>query len=478
MVPLYIKHISLDVYGAWLASGNILVWLSIVDPGLTVVLQQRIGFAYGKHDYQTLREIIFGGLFISCLISVCIIIVGLILAQYLPFFLNIENANISKKIIHAFSLSVIGTSLTILSFSISAINQGFQRSKVGLLINLIITLFSTILTAVLLVNRFELLSIAYASVFSGVLYTLGQIIYLIRILVIEKIGFETSFNNFRYLAKTLSYSFLGRSSGTLANNLDLFVVSRFLGPETVTILAISRKVPDMSKEFINQPSVAFQPAISHLMGSGDIKKVQNVLTRLFRILFWMLCLTIGGLIALNDNFVALWVGNILFAGTRINLIICVTLFFSIAAACMRNICIALGSIKSTSVESLAQSMLFITFVILGTKYFGLTGAVLAPLISTLAVSVWYYPILFSKILNLSLKDCKCNLLENISPLVVMVFLASGFSLIHINSWALFFFFFFLYCSLFTCFLYVLSKNFRKEVSVALNRIKFSLKSLS
>ena len=476
MVPLYLKFIPLDIYGAWLASGNILVWLSFIDPGLTVVLQQQIGFAYGKRDYQSLREIIFGGLLISTLISVTIIIIGLLLAPYLPLFLNIAHTNVSNNIIQAFSLAVIGTSLTLLSFSISAVNIGLQNSIGVGLISISVTLLSTILIAVLLFNGFGLLAIAYASVFSGVLYTLGQAIYLSRRLVVEKIGFKVTFNNFKYLTKILSYSFLGRSASTLANNLDLLVVSQFLRPETVSVLAISRKVPDISKEFINQPSVAFQPAISHLMGSGEIEKARNTLTRLIRILYWMLCLVVGGLIALNDNFVTLWVGPHIFVGTSINLILCITLFFTVATACLRNICTALGDIKGNSIATLAQSLLFIPLVIFGTKYFGLIGAVLAPLISTLAVSVWYYPKSFSKLLNLSFKDYKSYLFETILPLVAMLVLAFGFSLFQINDWLRFFFFLFLYCTLFVCFLYLASKNFRKEINEIINWMRINFRN--
>ena len=38
LVPLYLKFIPLDIYGAWLATGNIVAWLSIMDPGLSAVL--------------------------------------------------------------------------------------------------------------------------------------------------------------------------------------------------------------------------------------------------------------------------------------------------------------------------------------------------------------------------------------------------------------------------------------------------------
>ena len=157
-------------------------------------------------------------------------------------------------------------------------------------------------------------------------------------------------------------------------------------------------------------------------------------------------------------------------------VLCITLFFTVATACLRNICTALGDIKGNSIATLAQSLLFIPLVIFGTKYFGLIGAVLAPLISTLAVSVWYYPKSFSKLLNLSFKDYKSYLFETILPLVAMLVLAFGFSLFQINDWLRFFFFLFLFYTLFVCFLYLASKNFRKEINEIINLMRINFRN--
>ncbi|MEW6088416.1 MAG: oligosaccharide flippase family protein [bacterium] len=471
MVPLYLKFIPTDVYGAWLASGNVLIWFSFFDPGLTVVLQQRIGSAYGKRDYQTIRELLGGGLFIAGVISISIIAIGFIIAPYLPLFLSLPPGIDKSLIVQAFSIAVIGTSLTVFSFSISAINQGFQSSLGFGLTNFIVTALMTVLTAVLLYKGFGLLAIAIASIFGGVFYTLGQGTYLIWRLTDEKIGFKFSFNNISALTKLLSYTFLGRVSGILANNVDLFVVSRFLGPETVTILSLTRKAPDYSKEFVNQPSVAFMPAISHLTGSGEIDKARKVLIRLIHMLLWILCLTVGGLIALNDDFVRLWVGPYLFAGKTINLIICVSLIFTFTANCFGNICMALGNIKGNSLAGLVQSLVFIPLVIFGTKYFGLLGTVLAPSVAILAVSAWYYSRTFSRLLKLSVQDRKNIMYEGFLALAVMVSLTLGFSWCYPENWFRFFALVAVFCFLYSCLIYLVSMNFRCEIKGVIQKLR-------
>jgi hypothetical protein len=174
-------------------------------------------------------------------------------------------------------------------------------------------------------------------------------------------------------------------------------------------------------------------------------------------------LVVGGLIALNEDFVGLWVGHNLFAGKTINLILCVTFLFTVATSCLGNICFALGNIKGNSLAGLAQSLLFIPLLIIGTKYFGLIGTVIAPLISFFAVSAWYYPKSLSKLLKLSSLDLENILHESFFTLVVTALLTWCFFYLHPKTWLHFFSFATSYCFLYTGFMYMVSNKFRDEI---------------
>jgi len=463
MVPLYLRFIPLDLYGAWLASGNMLAWLSTVDPGLTVVLQQRVASAYGKQDFQTIEELLGGGLFIAGIVLIAAILFGLVCAHYLPVWLDLPSTVDVEVIVQAFSLAVIGTSLMIFSFAISAINQGLQGSLgIGLITNIVVAL-SFVLMIILLFKEFGLLAIAIGLLFQGASNTLCQGVYLLWRMACEKIRFSFSFSSIKALAKILSYTFLGRMSGIFANNVDLFIVARFLGPETVAVLSLTRKAPDLSKNFVDQPIAAFMPAVSHVSGSGEMDKVREVLIRLVRIMLWVLCMVVGGLIALNDDFVRLWVGRHLFAGESINLILCSSLFVTTTTICTGYICVAIGNIKGISLAGFVQSLLFIPLVIYGTKYFGLIGGVLAPLIAVFAVSAWYYPRSFSRLLKLSAENRKDIIFDGLSSLAVTILLTLGFSQPHPNSWFQFIAVVATFCFCYVCFIYIVSKAFKYEM---------------
>ena len=43
-IPLYINFIGVRLYGLWLASGGVLVWLTMLDLGLGQGVAQRVDF--------------------------------------------------------------------------------------------------------------------------------------------------------------------------------------------------------------------------------------------------------------------------------------------------------------------------------------------------------------------------------------------------------------------------------------------------
>ena len=471
MVPLYLKFIPIDVYGAWLASGNLLAWISAMDPGLTAILQQKIASAYGKEDLSNVSNLIGGGLFISLIILIVTIFIGFIIAYYLPIWLTLPSSIDISLILRAFKLAVVGSSMMLFSFSIYAIIQGLQGSfSIGLITNGI-NIVAIIISIILLSSGYGLMALPISLVFSGIASSLGLALYLLKRVIREKIGFSFSFESLTILTKLMSYTFLGRAAGIISNNIDLIFVSRFLGPEIVTVFSLTRKPIQLSREIINQPVVAFLPAISHLSGSGEIDKTRDILIRFIYIFVWVSFLVTGGIIALNRDFIYLWVGSSLFAGGTINLILCLGAFLAILSQSSGYLSFSLGNIKKNSLASLIQSLLYIPLMIYGTKYFGLYGAVFAPIISLLVITTWYYPLSVSRLVKFSSNDIKNIIMEFGFGLISTVSVVIVFSFLSAGTWFYFIILGAFFCLLYGCLMYVLSLKFRYEIKKIFKKLK-------
>ena len=48
MIPIYLQYIDSRLYGAWLATGSIIVLMGLSDFGLSSLIVQKAGSLYGK----------------------------------------------------------------------------------------------------------------------------------------------------------------------------------------------------------------------------------------------------------------------------------------------------------------------------------------------------------------------------------------------------------------------------------------------
>ena len=432
MVPLYLRFIPLDMYGAWLASGNLLALITIMDPGFTLILQQQIAIFYGKKDISNVRAIIGSGLVGSLILLFITIIIGFIIAYYLPVWLSLPSTINTPMLVKAFRLAVIGTALTLFSSSISSINMGLLGGFVIGVINNGLHLISITLTLFLLFKGYGLMALPISLVFNGIFYTLFHFLYLSWRIYSEKIRISFSVKNMLSLSKLLSFTFLSTVGSTIANNIDLIFVSRFIGPEAVASLALTRRPIDLIREIVNIPVVSLQASLSHLVGSGDIAKARKLLLRLIFILIWLCLLITGGIISFNDDFIHLWIGSSLFAGKTLNLLLSFSALIAMITQSSAYLSFSMGNIKGNSKASLTQSLLYIFLVFIGTKYFGLYGL-------------------------------------GILAFVLIIIQTFVFSYLQPKSWIIFVLYIIIYCTTYSSLLYLFSNEFRDKVQYLVKR---------
>jgi O-antigen/teichoic acid export membrane protein len=469
LVPLYLRYIPLDIYGAWLATGNILAWLMVIDPGLSSVLMQRAGVAYGKGDKAELNSLLTGGVLLSGAISLLLLVAGFISSSFLIGWLNLGTTIDGDLVEQAFMIAVVGSALMIFSYGLTAFNQGMQ-SSLGIGLVFVITMVASLaLTVVLLYKGVGLLALPIGLVVRGVGLTVGNAGYLLWRYIGERTRYHFSTQGVATLAKLLSYVFLGRGAGVIATNMDAFVLTRYLGPEIAPVFVLTRKAPDMSRMFLERPATAFMPAVSHLVGAGELGRARAVLLRLMRMILWLMGLIAAGFIVFNRDFVSLWVGPKLFAGGTINLFSVLTLVIMVLVNALSNLCFSLGNIKGNSIASLAQGLLSVPLMVLGARYWGMLGVAVAPLLAMLGVSAWYYPHAFSRLLKLEWPDVLA-LVREAAAVVVAATVATGTLFwITATTWPIFVLAVGAFGAVYLTVLGGISKAFRAEVAGVLKR---------
>src|SRR3990172_5110434 len=126
LVPLYLQKFNVALYGAWLASGNIISYLALFDFGLAAVVQQQVSQSYGAQQFDRVGSLLGTGIVIMAGFSLMVILIGMGLAPFIPAWVgaNGVDAIVLQKAVY---LATISTALIIWTYSFSAGIIAFQR---------------------------------------------------------------------------------------------------------------------------------------------------------------------------------------------------------------------------------------------------------------------------------------------------------------------------------------------------------------
>ncbi len=437
LVPLYLRFIPVDLYGAWLATGNVLAWLTVVDPGIAGVVQQRIGVAYGQRNYSALRGYATGGVLLTMLIALLVLVAGWGTSRFLPNWVNLGDAESAEILRKAFLVAIVGSALMLLAFTVNALNYGLLGSIGPGVAGFVGSFGSLALIPILLINGWGVHAIAAGLLFRGAVMLTGSGGYFIWRTRNEGINLAPDFSKIREMLGLLSFTSIGRVGTTLSLHTDAFIISRFLGPETVPIYMLTKRAFHIGETLITRTGNAVSAGISHLSGEANHARVRLVINRLLKINIWLLGLAFGGFFAFNETFVTLWVGKEFFAGFLISSLFCLFLTSRVFLILMTTLCVALGDIKVSSIVAFVHSLIVFSLMIAGVYYLGILGAALAPLIAYSMVYFWYYPKSLTRRAHLQRSDWMQLGREVAKVTVMSVAFASVLYHVPIGSWLAF-----------------------------------------
>lgn len=391
LVPFYLTHISVSSYGVWMATGNLVAWFGVLDPGLGDLARQRAAHFHGKQDWASMGQTACCGLLAVLFVGCIVIIAGQVLADVLVGFVNLEDKNLANEGVALVKLSSIGAALMLIGGYLSGLLQGLQTSFWVGLGGFIATLSVPISRTYLLVEGFGARGFAWALVVQGGVLSILSFLVLMYYFRGNALLLRPSLREARELASLLSYTSLTKIGGIISNNIRSVLVTRILGPQTTAVFEITRRPIEMLRAFLDKPVIAFLPAFSHLAATGDKEKESTYILMYFRITTFLVFGLMLGIALLNRSFVSLWVGSELYAGNTVNFLLALGLVVSTYSNGSRILLYAFGHIRYTSILVVLNNAILVVVAYFGLIYFGLPGIASASIVLFVVFSVWFIP---------------------------------------------------------------------------------------
>jgi O-antigen/teichoic acid export membrane protein len=388
IIPLYLHYINASMYGAWLATGNILTWITIIDPGVAGVLLQRVSFYIGERNKEQVGLAITSGILISSVLFVFALLLGYGLSFFVTGIARIDKAY-AGDILSAFRIAMWGTALSLLADTFRNVILGFQKTRQHGIMLYSVQIAGILLNVVLLIMHTGVYALAYASLFKGFFTLVFAVIYSIILLRQNRVRLRFDGRYFLSFSRIFAFTFSSSLFETVANNIDLILVSRYLGSQSVTVLDLCRRPVRMVCSLANNITISMLPSLPHLFGSGDRAKIKRTVVRVWNAIFWVSGFMIGGFMIYNHSFVSNWVGSRFWIGNSNSVIICFSIFLWTIGFNLSNITLSMGDIRNNSIVTIVRSIVYIAALYLLVRFAGMTGAVIAFLIPAVIMTIYY-----------------------------------------------------------------------------------------
>ena len=308
LLPLYLKNIDPNTLGIWLATGAILGWMTLVDPGVGEVLQQRIAELRGRAEKQEIGKLIGSGYMASIIVLLIAIIIGLTVYFLLGHLIN-KDVSAYPYLSSALLMTIIATGLSLVSFTMTGINQGLHNSQQVAVCSLAANFLFLFTNVLFLFLGYGVLSIAIANLARALFINGWNIASMLGLLKREAVVIHFEKAHFKKFIRIFSFTSTSKIITGLAYSVDMIVLARFISPALITMYEVNRRPINIAYSLIGRHSVALMPLISHSKGKDDKPAIINLINQQFKAYMYFTLFVSLVFIFNHHNLIAAWTGS-------------------------------------------------------------------------------------------------------------------------------------------------------------------------
>jgi len=397
--PLLLGWLGEEKFGAFRAAADWLGYLMLLELGIGGALLALLAQSAGERDGGSMAGTLATGLRAYVKVTAAMLGLGLLLVAFFPRLIPLEATGVTDLQ----RGGLIGVATVALLPAIGTFRALIESQQKGYWINILLLIQS--LTITLSGLWFAWLGWGVSGQF--VATTLGMAAFALPLTwygfsrypgLLRSVwrggGHRESEKRLKSLNRpTLVVSLCGR----FAYQSDTILVALLLGPLLVVPLFITQRLATLVQSQLQNVGNASWAALAELhftRKSGLFNERLIELTRVVSVLGIAALLPVA---IYNQFFVGLWVGSERYGGMLLTITAVANGFlmpiFSLWGWCFGGT----GKIREMATPLLIQTFVNVVASIGFTLVFGVAGPLLGTLVSLLAVSVWYFPVLLHRV---------------------------------------------------------------------------------
>ena len=424
LLPVYLRFISAGDYGKWVMISAIASWVSMVDPGISAIFQQRISLAIGALSFSRARRLVSSGFRISAGIAVTITVVGLLFRKPLAGLVDGAIPEASGASDWTIFWTIAGIAMVVVSNYSAAVGIALLSARVQSISWTLGTVDGLVAGVGMLWLGCGVIALATGRFIGCAIQFVCSALYLQKQMFQLPHDSEgpVEYPNPKIYGEVkladLGHAAVDKLSGAFMSSLDVLLVGHFTDNETVAAYALNKRPGELLSNIAQKAMNAQVPSLASMAGRGD----RNLLIRRL-IASWYLFLWIAGFLAISlyvmfESLIGLWVGSKFFLGHTISgalILLCVVT----SLAGMTSVFYwGAGEFRGYYRVNIVTSAVSAILMYLGVKWYGLMGLILGMAAPRLIVSVLVYPKRIVELLRLKRKVINMVAVESVRVVCV------------------------------------------------------------
>lgn len=428
ITPFLVAYFGLEQYGIYILITSIFGYYGIFDFGLGQGLIKFVSEYRSQNLEQELNDAVNSvftvQLFIGLLLSGFLIL----LAEKIVVLLNVSEIFFDDAV-SALKIAAIGFFFSMLASTYASAIKGLELYGGVTVIDSGSNLVLNLLLLVVLMMNYGIKEAVWVNVFIAIVQLFSYSFLFKKNVKNYYFGFKFRFIIIKKFLSFTLYLFLSKVSNIFSTYVVRFVISFYLGPAAVTVYVVPAKLLGAIGGVTSSASNVIFPYISRLAAIGKMKEIKNSFIKLnliataVKLPILLLC------VLFSKPIMTLWMGEE-FAGKSWMILSIITLSatFGSFSTIPNLVLLGLGNSRLVGFFSGINIILYLIFLPLLTKNFGVIGAAIALLITSVIV-IGLILAKTTKAIGLELTDFLNKVYKiHILPIIVLLFCVAFFKL--------------------------------------------------
>lgn len=367
MVPLYFKFMPVSTYGAWLATGNVVGMLGLVESGLSGVITQKMSVAIAEKDDRKFFQLAGANIYTALFLSLTLFVLGLSIAPFIADWINADES-IKQSITIAYIVSLISAALSLITSLIGAFPQVWQETKTIGIITTVVNILGVLSLVIYLYLGFGVVSLALGYITRAILNILGQGSWIF--IKWRKLNLSRPTYNFaviKELLKDCYYPFLSRISGVIMGNSQSFILAMFISPTIAAVYDITSKIALVACNFVSMANGSFFALFSLTFASKNKNEINNLIQRVSLFFLTILFSALLYSMVFTKAIVHIWVGLDKYGGDLLLAFIIIALLITQLKQYFNNLLYTGGMINKSAKLDVLSMILFVALLLVIVK---------------------------------------------------------------------------------------------------------------